>query len=146
MKRLVKTTSRGQAIVEFAVILLPFLMLVFGVVDGGRAILAYNQMSQNAREVARVATISCFLTQPRCDATVAPLSGAIATHQAGAQGPMVYTVTCIDPTTNAAAALCKVGYLVRVRVESQFDLTTPIIAAAMGHIDVSSTAQMTILQ
>jgi hypothetical protein len=49
--------DRGQALVEFALALIPFLLLLMAVFDFGRAIYIYNGVSQAAREVARTASV-----------------------------------------------------------------------------------------
>ena len=49
---------RGQSLVEFALILLPFLMILIGLFDAGRAIYGYNTVSNAAREAARVAIVN----------------------------------------------------------------------------------------
>ncbi len=46
--------ERGQALVEFAVILPIFLLIVFGVFDVGRAVYVNSVLSQAAREGARL--------------------------------------------------------------------------------------------
>jgi Flp pilus assembly protein TadG len=48
-------SSTGQALVEFALVLPVFLMLLFGLIDGGRYVFMNNVLSQAAREGARVA-------------------------------------------------------------------------------------------
>ena len=55
-----RSRIRGQGLVEFALVLPVFMVLVFGIIDGGRAIFAFNQMSQISRNVARVASTACF--------------------------------------------------------------------------------------
>ncbi len=54
--------DRGQSLVEFALVLPVFMLLVFGILDGGRAILTYNDVAQSTRNVARVASVTCFDT------------------------------------------------------------------------------------
>ncbi len=91
--------ERGQSLVEFALVLPVFMLLVFGILDGGRAILAYNEVSQSTRNVARVASVSCFDTATRCStASGTPIGNAMA-GQIGTSGPITWTVTCIDPDT-----------------------------------------------
>jgi Flp pilus assembly protein TadG len=142
------SSDRGQSLVEFALVLPVFLLFVFGIIDGGRAILAYNQMSQATRNVARVASVTCFDTTTRCDETTAgsPVKNAIAAQAAGLQGPTTWTVDCIDPATNAPAATCEPGDIVRVTVASQVTMFTPIIAQALGSVNVASTSEATIIQ
>ena len=80
------------------------MLLVFGILDGGRAILTYNDVSQATRNVARVASVTCFDTTTRCStASGTPVGNAIAAQLAPA-GPVTWTVTCIDPDTNAVAS------------------------------------------
>lgn len=140
--------SEGQSLVEFALVMPVFFLLVFGIIDGGRAILAYNDMSQATRNVARVASVTCFDTTTRCDATTAgtPIESAIAAQAAGLQGPVTWTVQCIDRMTNTVANPCKVGDLVRVAVTSQITMFTPIIAQALGTVNVASKSEASIVQ
>lgn len=142
------SADRGQSLVEFALVLPVFFLFVFGIIDGGRAILAYNQMSQATRNVARVASVTCFDTTTRCDATTSgsPVKNAIDAQGAGLQGPTTWTVLCIDPATGTPPATCEPGYIVRVTVASQITMFTPIIAQALGNVNVASTSEATILQ
>ncbi len=48
---------RGQSIVEFALILPVFVLVLVGVFDLGRGIYAFNTISQAAREGARLAIV-----------------------------------------------------------------------------------------
>lgn len=54
-ERLVKQS--GQALVEFALTSLIFLVIVFGTLDFGRAIYQYSQLHNAVREGARVAKV-----------------------------------------------------------------------------------------
>ena len=49
--------GRGQALVEFSLALIPFLLLLLAIFDFGRAIYMYNGVSQAAREIARTASV-----------------------------------------------------------------------------------------
>jgi Flp pilus assembly protein TadG len=52
--RALRTRERsGQAIVEFAMVSVAFLMLVFGTIDFGRVIFMYSQLHNSVREGAR---------------------------------------------------------------------------------------------
>ncbi len=144
-----RSDARGQSLVEFALVLPLFLVLVFGVIDGGRAIFAYNQMSQIARSVARTASTACFQSSTPCDATTGPISAAIADASVGLQAPLTVTVTCIDPATGVApdqsTTFCKVGYIVRVQTAQSFSLLTPV-ASSFGPVTVGSSTEQEILQ
>jgi len=52
--RALRTRERsGQAIVEFAMVSVAFLMMVFGTIDFGRAIYMYSQLQNSVRDGAR---------------------------------------------------------------------------------------------
>ena len=44
--------SRGQSLVEFALVIPIFLLLLFGLIDGGRLVYQHSVLSQAAREGA----------------------------------------------------------------------------------------------
>jgi hypothetical protein len=50
-------SSAGQALVEFSLAIIVFLVMVVGIFDLGRGIYAYNGVAEAAREVARVTAV-----------------------------------------------------------------------------------------
>lgn len=67
---------RGQALVEFALVLPVFFVLVFGLVDGARLVFSYNTVAQAARNAARVAAVEApFIGKvgAACTAPVCPV-------------------------------------------------------------------------
>jgi hypothetical protein len=52
-----RSRERGQALVEFSLSIVIFLVLVMAIVDLGRGIYMFNGVSQAAREIARVASV-----------------------------------------------------------------------------------------
>ena len=50
--------DRGQSLVEFALVIPIFLLIVIGLFDVGRAVFAYNTVSNAARAAARVAIVN----------------------------------------------------------------------------------------
>src|SRR4051794_33778301 len=50
--------ERGTAVVEFAIILLPLCLIVFGILDFGRALNYYNDLTQIAGQGARAAAVN----------------------------------------------------------------------------------------
>ena len=50
--------SRGQSLVEFALVIPLVLLMFMGIVDAGRAIFAYNALSNGAREGMRLAVVN----------------------------------------------------------------------------------------
>jgi Flp pilus assembly protein TadG len=142
-------SMRGQSLVEFALVLPLFLLLIFGTVDGGRAVFSYNDMAQATRNVARVASTACFQTGTACDASTGPIAATIAS-QSGMLVKPTWTVACINPATDAVPTntgpdFCKVGYLVRVAISAPFAFVTPV-ASSFAPITVGATSEQEILQ
>ena len=57
MAAISRSRSRGQGLVEFALVLPVFLVILIGMVDLGRAIWANNAVANAAREAARFASV-----------------------------------------------------------------------------------------
>lgn len=149
MSRRSRDERRGQGLVEFALVLPIFMLLMFGIIDGGRVVFANNSMAQSSRSVARVASTTCFQTTPSCSFTSGPIAAAIATQNSSGTTP-TWDVLCINPATNKEPTnklddFCKVGYLVRVSVRASFGFVTPV-ASSFGPITVSSQTEQEILQ
>lgn len=53
-----RSQKAGQSLVEFSLVLPLFLLLVIGIFDVGRAVFAYNTVSNAARAAARVAIVN----------------------------------------------------------------------------------------
>jgi hypothetical protein len=67
--------SRGQSLVEFALILPIFLLMLFGLVDMGLYVYMNSTLSQATREAARVASVEAYwvgMTDPSCGAVAGP--------------------------------------------------------------------------
>lgn len=52
-----RTRRRGQAMVEFAIVLPVFVLLLFGIIEGGRFIFYYEVLNNATREGARYAIV-----------------------------------------------------------------------------------------
>ena len=52
-----RPASRGQALVEFALVIPIFLLLLFGLIDVGRLVYMNSVLSQAAREGTRLASV-----------------------------------------------------------------------------------------
>jgi Flp pilus assembly protein TadG len=134
--------SRGQAIVELALILPVMLLLLAAASDLGRLfhskIIVANAARAGALEAARHPT-SYVAGQP-CDALTNRIMCAVGTESAGSfvtVTPADVTLAC-DPSPCAEA----LGNTVSVTVNAEFDLLTPILSSFFGgqQIDLASSA------
>ena len=129
--------TKGQALVEFALILPIFVLLLLGIFDFGRAIYAYNTVLNASREGARHAIV---------DQTAANVRGAAAQH-AVALGidPADVDVDYRTAAAPNATGSCNgsvgtqtvVGCTAVVRVEYRYDAATPLIGNLVGQITVA---------
>lgn len=93
-----RRTERGAAAVEFALVIIPLLWLVFGVIDFGFMLSFRQQVSQAADEGARAAAVQIDATKQTSDATAAVNSAMSALKVNGTavqcgDGRLVCTVT-----------------------------------------------------
>ena len=98
------TGDRGAAAVEFALVLPLLLLLVFGIIDFGRAYNAQVTLTQAAREGARLAALSQANVVSRTQSAALPLTGvavAVTPCPAGSTGDAIvqtsYTFSFITP-------------------------------------------------
>jgi Flp pilus assembly protein TadG len=119
--------DRGAVAVEFALLLPLLLLLVFGVIDFGRALNAQVTITQAAREGARLAALG----QPN----------VVGRTQAAATGLSGVTVTVVSSCPTGAGP----GVNATVRVSYQFSFVTPIgaIAALFGGSTLGSPLTLT---
>lgn len=109
------TTDRGAVAVEFALLLPVLLLIVFGIIDFGRALNAQITLTQAAREGARLAALGDTTGQVQSRATAA------------ATGLSNVTVTVVSACAAGAGAQ---GLDAEVRTSYSFSFVTPIGAIA----------------
>ena len=121
----IRKQQRGDGLVEFALVLPVLLLLLFGILDGGRAVYSYHVVANSAREGARYASVA---TRTPAEVRSRILSYAVALD------PARLTVLLSYPTATT----------VRVEVRYDFFLYTPVVAQAMGGntLVLRSTATM----
>lgn len=133
IRRRRREDGEGQALVEFAFALIPFMFLLMGTIDLGRGIYMNNGVSQAAREIARV--ISVHPCAGVCTTgTYSPEAQAVIdTQRALIPGldESGIVVDCVDLTNATVAAgdegCPPNGSFVRVSVSATFMRITPLL-------------------
>jgi Flp pilus assembly protein TadG len=130
--RLLRREQRGTAVVEFALVAPILFLLVFGILDFGRALNYYNQLTQLAGQGARAAAVD---NNP--DGT-GPASGKSIQSQLAnnyATGGIKNGINvCITNASKPAA-----GQPVTVQATYKFTFL-PLISAALGSPTITLTA------
>jgi Flp pilus assembly protein TadG len=125
--------ERGSALLEGALSFTVFLMIVFGTIDFGRMVFAYNFVSYAAREATRYASVRG--TTHAVDSTAVT---TFVTNEAVALDHSALTVTTTWSPDH------KPGSTVQVQVQYSFQPVAPYIPA--GPLTLTSTSKMLILQ
>ena len=133
-------THRGQALVEFSLALIPFLLILMGIVDLGRGIYMSNGVSQAAREIARVTAVhTCSVSPCTVAQNLGSSSEAVATigTQAGLipgmAGASAVTFACttvndtVVPGPGCNSSDLEPHYI-RVTVTANYAALTPILS------------------
>lgn len=139
--------SRGQALVEFALILPVFLLLLVIAVDFGRLFFSYIQIHNAAREAAAFGA-----RQPTNDVemTNAALRETSSQGQGG-ENPLTLSAACANPfgatiACSAATGGAGAGNTITVGVNEPFSFLTPLINGFFGgnlQLNASATATIT---
>ena len=131
--------ARGQALVEFAISITVFLMLLMAIFDFGRAIYTSNGLSQAAREIARAASVHQGETDWSDEA-----KATIATQKALVPGLTVPLWKCVsgrDGNDSAGATeRCDESQYVVVTARSTY---TPIsLLGFLGTINLEAKSRI----
>lgn len=150
--RPVRTRRSGQAVVEFALAVIPFLILLMGVIDLGRGIYTMNGTSEAARDIARV-TIVHLVNGSGQVGMSDETAQVIATQEGLVPGLTIDPSTdiqCVDAygvVQNKSLGNgddCTLGEdFIRVYVKAPFTPITPLVSAFGTHT-FDSTSRMSI--
>jgi TadE-like protein len=136
----------GQALVEFSLALIPFLLILMGVLDLGRGIYTSNGVSEAAREIARTTAVhpcdplNCVLgNSPETLATIATQRRLVPNLTSSSVTIACSTVTDA-PITSTADRPCwsSEGAYVRVTVSVPFTTLTPLLSMVAPQTFVST--------
>ncbi|HEX7069348.1 MAG TPA: TadE family protein [Rhodothermales bacterium] len=127
--------GNGQSLVEFALVLPVFLLLIFGIIDLGRGVYAYNTIQNAAREAVRVAIVDqnedVILKEAQDHAVGLGLTADDV------------TLSFLEPDTLAAPCNTPIAISceVEILVDYRFTPATPIIGNLIGSIDMSAASR-----
>ena len=130
-RRLPRSPHGGQGVLEFALVLPVFLLLLMILFDFGRVVYAQNAITQGARAATRFASVSA----PQGDAEIRDRARAAATGVSLVDSAITGEADQFYPEGTAE------GSRVVVRITIDVPLATPIIANILGGsitVDVTS--------
>jgi Flp pilus assembly protein TadG len=153
-----RSRSRGQTLVEFALILPVFLLLTLGVVDGARIFTAYIAITNGAREGALYASAGGSYSK-WCSTTstvVCPTGWAVSNQsndpdniafrvQAETQGLTQLNIILLPPTCDTTPCNSS-STKVTVQVKYSMSLFVPVVGALMGSPLVMTASTTAVIQ
>ena len=132
--------DRGQGMLEFALVIPLFLLIVIALFDLGRAVFAYNTLTNAAREGARIAIVNQYqpsiVARAKSQTNIVELddpSVSVSFWQVGADGKPDHS----KPQCNDLVA---VGCLAVVRFEATYRPITPFVSNIVFGSGVTFTA------
>lgn len=132
--------SAGVALVEFAIVLPIFAVMVFGLIDIGRIVYVNNAAAEGAREGSRYGSVAARSNTSSSRDLVRTWTLATMT---AVPSPTV-TITCQRDSVTVAA--CRSGDLLVVRITSVVEPMTPVIGQLVGALDLSAESRVRVLQ
>lgn len=136
----------GQALVEFSLALIPFLLILMGIIDLGRGIYMSNGVTQAAREIARVTSVhlcntsTCTLgNSSETLSTISTQKNLIPNLGSSAASIAISCTTVSDAAyTPPSGDACDSGQYVKVTVSVPYTALTPILSMVAPQTLVST--------
>jgi hypothetical protein len=135
--------GRGQTLAEFAMVVPLILLLLLGALDMGRAVFAYNTLSQAARAGARTAIVNQDPARVRSRAIESAVTLGLGTSNVDVCFKTATTsqTGCAAPTVdNCPIASRQIGCLAFVTTRLNYQPMTPFVGLIFGSINISSTS------
>jgi hypothetical protein len=142
----VRRAQRGQALVEFSLAVIPFLILMMAIFDLGRGIYMMNGTSEAARDITRVTIVHPDDGSGNLGMS-ADTTAVIANQRNLIPGLSIdptTDITCVDEY-DQAVVLCLPGHFIKVHVTAEFEPITPLVSAFGSHT-FESTSRMQLIQ
>src|SRR4051794_12583582 len=135
IRRHIKTRTRGQSLVELALILPVFLLFLAAVLDLGRIAAAQVSITNAAREGAFQAAVTPtdFTSSSGCPAGSKPTTNLIYCRiKLESSGGVTINPSDVTVTCNPVTCDKGIGNTVKVTVNGHFRLLTPLMGAFFG--------------
>ena len=125
---------------EFALVLPLFVLLLVGIIDGGRMVFTSNHLAEAAREGARWGSV-----QGR-SATDTTRDTIEAETEARINGVGGVTVTATCERGGATVTPCHTGDILVVAVDADFEFVTPFIGQLIGIDELTAESKVMVNQ
>jgi Flp pilus assembly protein TadG len=131
--------ERGQSLVEFSLAFTLFAVVTLALFDFGRAVYAYNGVSQAAREIARTTSVHPGDTL----GLSAETASTVNAQRSMVPGMVDPVYACIDIEGSPVTTACLPGDSVQVTVSVEYRPAIPLLNM-IGSITLSSSSTVEI--
>jgi Flp pilus assembly protein TadG len=144
----------GQGLVEFALVFPIIVLVLVAFLEIGRAVSDYNELTNAARQGARVAAVNQITAHTECDET-RPVEDPNNAHWSFwgcvmaatssmhiESGDVTVTYTAPADTTLDCTTAIHVGCIAAVTVVYHYTPATPLTSSLIGPITMTATSQM----
>jgi Flp pilus assembly protein TadG len=137
-------SRRGQALLEFALVLPIFVLFLVAIFDLGRAAFAYNTLTNAAREGARMAIVNQY--KPSIIARAKQQTAIVELNDPSVNVDFYQVNADGTPNTSTPCALSQiaVGCMATVSFEATYQPITPLIGSIVFKNGVTFTATSTL--
>lgn len=135
--------SRGQSLIEFALILPVIVLIVFGLFDLGRGVFTANTLAQAARQASRTAIVDQDASDIKAVAIAAAVTLGLTTSNVSVCFKTDETTqkNCNSPTTdNCPQPTRTIGCLAIVTTTLTYVPITPVLSTLFSSIPMTSTS------
>ena len=151
-----RKSERGSALLEFGLVAIVLFMLIFGIIDFGRALFAYHFVANAAREGTRYESVrgaACTLPMNDCNDGGSAVRAYLQNEATGSglnrSQLTVNTTWPLPPPYSPAVCATKYGFnspgcTVQVAVSYNFQFVFPLLPASP--LNMSSTSEAVITQ
>lgn len=148
-----RTARRGQSLVEFALILPVFLLILFGLFDMGRAVYAWSTINNASREASRQLIIDqTYVLSGGLPVYIHAQAEAIKQSVALNVLPSQVYIDFRDPDTLDTEDTCEIpdptairlGCVAVVEVQYTFTPATPVIGQLIGTLTLKGESRFSV--
>ncbi len=133
--------TRGQALVEFAVVVPVFVLLMLGIFDLGRAVYAFHTLNNAARDGARHAIVDQFESHIKDVAAGRAVGVGASTDDVYVDFRSPATPDLANSCDSAVGQQAVVGCIAVVRVSHDYAAATPLIGNLVGTIQMAGESR-----
>ena len=127
---------RGQSMVEFALVVPVFILLLVGLFDLGRAVYAYNTVNNAAREAGRLAIVDQYEDHIKDEALAAATGVGVLRDDVTVTYELPNGAPCPNVGSDGISACVAV-----VTVPHRFEAATPIIGNLIGVLNIQGQSR-----